>query len=64
MAHIPPEMHLIEEKDLIINCIVLMGTPKPKIQWFKNGILIKESSKVLIIFTIINSIYLILDSKG
>lgn len=43
MAQIPTQMHLIEEKDLQINCIVLMGTPQPKIQWLKNGNIIEET---------------------
>ncbi|KAI6240753.1 EGF-like domain-containing protein [Aphelenchoides fujianensis] len=37
LAQAPTEANLIEGQDLILNCIVLLGTPKPTIQWLRNG---------------------------
>jgi hypothetical protein len=31
-------MDLIEGQNLILNCIVLMGMPKPITKWYKNGV--------------------------
>ncbi|KAI6172894.1 EGF-like domain-containing protein [Aphelenchoides besseyi] len=48
LAQSPTEANLIEGQDLILNCIVLLGTPKPKTQWFKNKQEIQTSEKTII----------------
>ncbi|KAH7673187.1 CBR-HIM-4 protein, partial [Aphelenchoides avenae] len=48
LAHVPPELQLIEGQDLRINCIVLMGTPKPTLQWFKDGLPLQETPSMTI----------------
>lgn len=36
-------MQVIEDRELRINCILLMGNPKPQIQWLKNGLKLIET---------------------
>ncbi|KAL3078999.1 hypothetical protein niasHS_014781 [Heterodera schachtii] len=36
LAELPARMELIQGKEMQINCIVLLGTPRPKIRWLKN----------------------------
>lgn len=42
LAASPTDMDLIEGQDLILNCIVLMGTPKPITKWYKDGVEIEH----------------------
>ena len=37
LANIAGEKELIEGGELLIHCYVLMGNPKPRIEWLKNG---------------------------
>jgi hypothetical protein len=37
LANVPPRMDLIEGKELQIDCIVLLGNPRPKTNWLKVG---------------------------
>lgn len=48
-------MQVIENRELRINCIVLMGNPKPTIQWLKNGKLLNESEFTKVLFYFIKS---------
>lgn len=45
LAPSPTEIDLIEGQNLILNCIVLMGTPKPLTKWYKNGVEISKFSE-------------------
>jgi hypothetical protein len=38
LAYVPPEMNLVEGQDLRLNCIVLMGVPRPTTGWRKDGL--------------------------
>jgi hypothetical protein len=37
LANVPSRMDLIEGKELQIDCIVLLGNPRPKTNWLKVG---------------------------
>ncbi|CAD5230519.1 unnamed protein product [Bursaphelenchus okinawaensis] len=47
LAQAPKDAHLIEGQDLRLSCIVLMGTPKPKVRWLKDGRPVEESENEL-----------------
>ncbi|KAK5971165.1 hypothetical protein GCK32_006713, partial [Trichostrongylus colubriformis] len=47
LGHIPPEQQLIEGEDLRLSCVVVHGTPRPEIKWFRDGVLIKTSPSLL-----------------
>ncbi|GMT05475.1 hypothetical protein PENTCL1PPCAC_27649, partial [Pristionchus entomophagus] len=48
LGQVPPEEQLIEGEDLRLSCIVVLGTPKPDIQWYKDGQPIEETSSLII----------------
>ncbi|EYB86260.1 hypothetical protein Y032_0282g1275 [Ancylostoma ceylanicum] len=48
LGHVPPEEQLIEGEDLRLSCVVVLGTPKPDIKWFKDGVPVEPSSSVII----------------
>ncbi|VDM60006.1 unnamed protein product [Angiostrongylus costaricensis] len=48
LGHVPPEEQLIEGEDLHLSCVVVLGTPKPDIIWFKDGVPLESSSSVII----------------
>ncbi|CAD5233395.1 unnamed protein product [Bursaphelenchus xylophilus] len=48
LAQAPKDAHLIEGQDLRLGCIVLMGTPKPQVQWLKDGRPLEESANELL----------------
>lgn len=48
LGHVPPEEQLIEGEDLRLSCIVVLGTPKPTIQWFKDGEPLQQSPTVTV----------------
>ncbi|GMT31155.1 hypothetical protein PFISCL1PPCAC_22452 [Pristionchus fissidentatus] len=48
LGQVPPEEQLIEGEDLRLSCIVVLGTPKPDIQWFKDGKVVEETSSLII----------------
>uniref|UniRef100_A0A915MU68 Ig-like domain-containing protein n=1 Tax=Meloidogyne javanica TaxID=6303 RepID=A0A915MU68_MELJA len=55
LASLPSKMELVEGRDLQINCVVLLGNPRPEIEWildhFKDGQpLSKAISKEHVIF--------------
>ncbi|KJH48754.1 immunoglobulin I-set domain protein [Dictyocaulus viviparus] len=37
LGHVSPEEQLIEGENLHLSCVVVLGTPKPDIKWFKDG---------------------------
>ncbi|VDK66621.1 unnamed protein product [Anisakis simplex] len=48
LGHVPPEEQLIEGKDLRLSCVVVLGTPKPILKWFKDGVPLESSDTVII----------------
>ncbi|KAK0404397.1 hypothetical protein QR680_017438 [Steinernema hermaphroditum] len=48
LSHVSPEMQMIQGQDLRLSCHILIGTPKPKIEWFRDGRLLEESSNIII----------------
>ncbi|PAV72711.1 hypothetical protein WR25_18698 isoform C [Diploscapter pachys] len=48
LGHVPPEEQLIEGKDLRLSCIVVLGTPTPQIQWYKDGKQIVTGESVIV----------------
>ncbi|TKR80926.1 hypothetical protein L596_014897 [Steinernema carpocapsae] len=48
LSHVSPEAQMIQGQDLRLSCHILIGTPKPKIQWYHNGKPLVESSSVII----------------
>ncbi|KAJ1352355.1 hypothetical protein KIN20_008678 [Parelaphostrongylus tenuis] len=48
LGHVPPEEQLIEGEDLHLSCVVVLGTPKPDIIWFKDDVPLEPSSSVII----------------
>ena len=48
LGHVPPEEQLIEGDDLRLSCIVVLGTPKPTIQWYKDGVPVQESHNLAV----------------
>ncbi|VDL71886.1 unnamed protein product [Nippostrongylus brasiliensis] len=41
-------MLLTEGEDLRLSCVVVLGTPRPEIQWLRDGVPIKPSSSLII----------------
>ncbi|CAI4229355.1 unnamed protein product [Auanema sp. JU1783] len=48
LGHVPPEEQLIEGEDLRLSCVVVLGTPKPTIQWFKDNQPLVETESLVI----------------
>ncbi|RCN28810.1 immunoglobulin I-set domain protein, partial [Ancylostoma caninum] len=48
LGHVPPEEQLIEGEDLRLSCVVVLGTPKPDIKWFKDGVPVEPSSSIIV----------------
>ncbi|VDM47645.1 unnamed protein product [Toxocara canis] len=48
LGHVPPEEQLVEGKDLRLSCVVVLGTPKPTLKWFKDGLPLQPSDTVII----------------
>ncbi|KAH7700682.1 CBR-HIM-4 protein, partial [Aphelenchoides avenae] len=48
LAHAPAKLHLIKGQDLRINCIVLKGTPKPTLRWYKDGRPLQETRSMTV----------------
>ncbi|KAK6018221.1 immunoglobulin I-set domain protein, partial [Ostertagia ostertagi] len=46
LGHVPPEEQLIEGEDLRLSCVIVLGTPRPQIKWFRDGAPIKPSSSL------------------
>ncbi len=37
LGHVSPERQVIEGHSITLSCVVVLGTPKPEIAWFKDG---------------------------
>uniref|UniRef100_A0A1I7X4J4 Ig-like domain-containing protein n=1 Tax=Heterorhabditis bacteriophora TaxID=37862 RepID=A0A1I7X4J4_HETBA len=48
LGHVPPEEQLIEGEDLRLSCVVVLGTPKPNILWYKDGKPLEPSSSLIL----------------
>ncbi|KAM3729106.1 Hemicentin-1 [Dirofilaria immitis] len=48
LGHVPPEEQLIEDGQLRLSCIAVLGTPKPILRWYKDGKLLQSSAYVTI----------------
>ncbi|CAD6189244.1 unnamed protein product [Caenorhabditis auriculariae] len=48
LGHVPPEEQLVEGEDLRLSCVVVLGTPKPQLLWFKDGKPIEPSPTVIV----------------
>ncbi|WKY14387.1 hypothetical protein Q1695_000159 [Nippostrongylus brasiliensis] len=48
LGHVPPEELLTEGEDLRLSCVVVLGTPRPEIQWLRDGVPIKPSSSLIV----------------
>lgn len=52
-------MQVIEGRELRINCILLMGNPKPQIHWLKNGHKLIENNFTKVELKVIKKLKLI-----
>ncbi|CAJ0933626.1 unnamed protein product, partial [Mesorhabditis belari] len=48
LGHVPPEEQLIEGHDLRLSCVVVLGTPRPILQWYKNGLPVVPTRSIII----------------
>ena len=46
IAYTFPNVRVVEGETAELECIVLLGKPKPKLSWIRNGKLLRESSRV------------------
>ncbi|KAK6061601.1 immunoglobulin I-set domain protein [Cooperia oncophora] len=52
LGHAPPEQQLIEGEDLRLSCVVVLGSPRPEIKWFRDGSPIKPSPSLSVGYSI------------
>uniref|UniRef100_A0A1I8F0W4 Ig-like domain-containing protein n=2 Tax=Wuchereria bancrofti TaxID=6293 RepID=A0A1I8F0W4_WUCBA len=48
LGHVPPEEKLLENEELRLSCIAVLGTPKPILRWYKDGKPIQSSIYVTV----------------
>ncbi|CAJ0582924.1 unnamed protein product, partial [Mesorhabditis spiculigera] len=48
LGHVPPEEQIVEGHDFRLSCIIVLGTPRPDIQWFKNGQALFPTEKMIV----------------
>lgn len=50
LGHAPPEEQIIEGESLRLSCIVVLGTPKPILQWYKDAVPVQASDSIMVRF--------------
>lgn len=48
LGHVLPEEQLIEGEDLRLSCVVVVGTPKPTIRWYKDGKELEQTDSIIV----------------
>ncbi|VDK47180.1 unnamed protein product [Gongylonema pulchrum] len=46
LGHVSPEEQLIQGEELRLSCVVVLGTPKPTLRWYKDGVPLRSSAYV------------------